>query len=659
MRVEEARMSEIRNHANLIWGIAELLRGDYRQSQYGDVILPLIVMRRLDQVLEPTRDLVITRGQELEASGVENVELALRRIAGHQFFNRHRLRFHQLLDDPGNIAGHLEAYIEGYSTLAHQVVEKFEFPKQIERLKNANLLYKVIARVCDVDLHPDRVSNAEMGAIFEELIRRFAEASNETAGEHFTPREVVHLMVNLLLDGDEDALRDPGAIRTVFDCACGTGGMLSEAESQIHSYNDRAVVRLYGQEINPQSYAICLADMLVKGQDASHIVHGNSLSEDGHKGERFHYCIANVPFGVDWSKVEETIRDEAETLGFDGRFGAGLPRKSDGQLLFLQHMITKMRDAEDGGTRIAAVHNGSPLFTGGAGSGESNIRKWILENDWLEAIIALPEQLFYNTGIASYVWLLSNRKAPERQGLVQLIDGRQMWAKMRKSLGEKRRELTDEHIAEITRLHGALDESEVSKLVPVEQFGYRTIVVDRPLRARWEIGPDTWAGLAEDKALAKLDAVVRAAVVAELEGTAHRTFPAEAGAQMILREILASGGVPKPPAPLLKTLLARCMVRDPEAEQVRDSKGRVVADPDLRDTENVPLTQDVDEYLEREVAPFSPDAWVADPEGRVGYEVPLTRIFFRFASLPASQDLKAAVMEREARIRELLEEVLL
>src|SRR4051794_11678642 len=504
MRVPEARMSDIRNHANLIWGIAELLRGDYRQSQYGDVILPLIVMRRLDQVLEPTRDLVIERGKELEAQGVENVELALRRIAGQQFFNRHRLRFHQLLDDPGNIAGHLEAYIEGYSSLARQVVDKFEFPKQIERLKDANLLYKVIARVCDVDLHPERVSNAEMGAIFEELIRRFAEASNETAGEHFTPREVVHLMVNLLLDGDEEALREPGVIRTVFDCAAGTGGMLSEADAQIRSYNDRAVVRLYGQELNPQSYAICLADMLVKGQDATHIVNGNSLSEDGHKGERFHYCIANPPFGVDWSKVEEPIRDEAETLGFDGRFGAGLPRKSDGQLLFLQHLVSKMRDAEDGGTRIAIVHNGSPLFTGAAGSGESNIRKWILENDWLEAIVALPEQLFYNTGIASYVWLLSNRKATEREGLVQLIDARDMWAKMRKSLGEKRRFLTDEQVAAITRLHGALDESDVSKLIPVEQLGYRTITVDRPLRARWGIGPNTWDGVAEDKALTKL-----------------------------------------------------------------------------------------------------------------------------------------------------------
>ena len=606
------RLSEIRNHANLIWGIAELLRGDYKQADYGKVILPLVVMRRLDQVMEPTRDRVIARGRELEAAGVENLELALRSVAGgQQFFNRHRLRFHQLLDDPGNIADHLRSYIDGYSALARQVVDKFEFDSHIDRLKNANLLYKVIARICDVDLHPARVSNAEMGAIFEELIRRFAETSNETAGEHFTPREVVKLMVNLLLDGDEQVLREPGAIRTVFDCACGTGGMLSEAEDQIHRFNGQAVVRLYGQELNPESYAICLADMLVKGQDASHIVYGNSLSEDGHKGERFHYCIANPPFGVDWTKVEEKVRAEHENQGFDGRFGPGLPRKSDGQLLFLMHLVSKMRSPEEGGGRIAIVHNGSPLFTGAAGSGESNIRKWLMENDLLEAIVALPEQLFYNTGIASYVWLLSNRKSEERRGKVQLIDARGLWTKMRKSLGEKRRYLNEEQVAEVTRLHGSLVEDDLVKVVPVEQFGYRTITVDRPLRARWEFGPTTWDGVADDKALAKLDEATRAAVVENLEATAHRTFPGEAGCREILKEILAASGVAKPGAPMVKALAARCMVRDPEAEPVLDRQGGTVADPELRDTENVPLTEDVDEYLAREVHPHVPDAWVA------------------------------------------------
>jgi type I restriction enzyme M protein len=651
-------MTDINNHANLIWSIAELLRGDYKRSQYGDVILPLIVMRRLDQVLEPTRDAVIKRGEELEAQGVENVELALRQVAGQQFFNRHRLRFHQLLDDPGNIATHLRSYIDGFSALARQAIEKFDFEKHIDRLADANLLYKVIARVCEVDLHPDRVSNVEMGAIFEELIRRFAEASNETAGEHFTPREVVRLMVNLLLDGDEEVLCQPGVIRTVFDCACGTGGMLSEAEAQIHRYNPDALVRLYGQELNPQSYAICVADMLVKGQDASHIVLGNSLSDDGHKGERFHYCIANPPFGVDWSKVEEAIRDEHETLGYDGRFGPGLPRKSDGQLLFLLHLVSKMRDPADGGTRIAIVHNGSPLFTGGAGSGESNIRRWLLEEDLLEAIVALPEQLFYNTGIASYVWLLSNRKKPERKGLVQLIDARDLWAKMRKSLGEKRRYLTDEHISEITRLHGAFEENERSKIIPAEQFGYRTIVVNRPLRARWEVGPGTWADVAKEKPLSKLADEQRAALVERLAAAQPRRFDDEESCRRWLREQAIAAGIAKPSAPLLKALVARCQVRDPEVDPVRDQKGRLVPDPELRDTENVPLTEDVEEYLEREVLPHVPDAWVEDTEGKVGYEIPFTRLFYRYTPPRPSEEIKAELREREARIRRLLEEVL-
>jgi type I restriction enzyme M protein len=542
--------------------------------------------------------------------------------------------------------------------LAHQVVEKFEFDKQIDRLKDANLLYKVIGRVCEVDLHSDRVSNAEMGAIFEELIRRFAEASNETAGEHFTPREVVRLMVNLLLDGDEEALSGAGARRTVFDCACGTGGMLSEAEAQIHRYNPRTEVRLYGQELNPQSYAICLADMLVKGQDASHIVYGNSLSEDGHKGERFHYCIANPPFGVDWTKVEEAVRDEHADLGFDGRFGAGLPRKSDGQLLFQLHLLSKMRDPDQDGTRIAIVHNGSPLFTGGAGSGESNIRRWILENDWLEAIVGLPEQIFYNTGIASYVLLLSNRKKPERVGLVQLIDARGMWAKMRKSLGEKRRYLTDKQIAEITRLHGSMDEGEFSKLVPVQQLGYRTIVVDRPLRARWEIGEETWAAIEDDKALAKLAPRVRESLVGSLVSHDAGPFASEEACRDALRSALVDAGALRPPASLLKALVTRCLVRDARAAVVRDGKGRVVADADLRDTENVPLGEDVDEYLARDVLPYVPDAWVDDGDGKVGYEIPFTRLFYTYTPPRPSEEIKAELREREARIRQLLEEVL-
>ncbi len=648
-------MTDVRNHANLIWGIAELLRGDYKRADYGKVVLPLVVMRRLDQVLEPTRDQVIAEAAKREAQGVENLEPLLRQVAGPgvQFFNRHKLRFHQLLDDPGNIAGHLRSYIDGYSILAREVVDKFEFEGHIDRLDRANLLYRVIARVCEVDLHPDRVSNHDMGAIFEELIRKFAEQSNETAGEHFTPREVVRLMVNLLLSGDADALRTPGTIRHVFDCACGTGGMLSEAEDQIHRFNSAAVVRLFGQELNPESYAICLADMLVKGQDARHIVFGNSLSADGHAGEKFNYCIANPPFGVDWSKVVDDVVDEHERLGFDGRFGAGLPRKSDGQLLFLMHLLSKMREPTDDGTRVAIVHNGSPLFTGGAGSGESNIRRWIIENDWLEAIVALPEQLFYNTGIASYVWLLTNRKSEERRGKIQLIDAREHWVKMRKSLGDKRRMLSPEQIEEVTRLHGAFEEGELVKILANEAFGYRTITVDRPLRAYWAVGAGTWEGVEDEKAMAKLDEETRAAARDALRSLPAQRWDTAARCSRKLREAL-----PNSSAALLKALVARCLVRDPDLLEQRDAKGRIEWDPALRDTENVPLTEDVDEYLAREVLPHVPDAEIADSEGKIGYEIPFTRLFYKYTPPRPSEEIKAELRDREARIRQLLEEIL-
>ena len=653
----EPRTNEIRNHANLIWGIAELLRGDYRRSEYGRVILPLVVMRRLDQVMEDRRDEVIERGARLEASGIENVEPALVQAAGHQVFNRHRLRFHQLLDDPGNIAQHLDAYIDGYSSLARQVIDKFDFHAHIERLDRADLLYKVLGAICVVDLHPDRVPNHEMGAIFEELIRKFAEQSNETAGEHFTPREVVRLMVSLLLSGDDDALREPGAIREVFDCACGTGGMLSEVEEQIRGFNEPALVRVYGQEVNPESYAICLADMLVKGQDASYIAFGNSLSGDGHAGRRFHYCIANPPFGVDWGKVEGPVRDEHEQLGHDGRFGAGLPRKSDGQLLFLQHLISKMRAPEDGGSRIAIVHNGSPLFTGAAGSGESNIRRWIIENDLLEAIVGLPEQLFYNTGIASYVWVLTNRKSEERSGKVQLIDAREQWVKMRKSLGEKRRELSPEQIAEITRLHGGFEEGEFVKVLPNDAFGYRTIAVERPLRARWEVRPDTWDGVEVERPIAKLDEAAREAVAAALAAMPAQRFDGEGACREALRAEV-SPVVSKPGAPLLKALMSRCLVRNPEAPVMRDGRGRVVLDPELRGTEEVPLADDLEDYLASEVLPHVADAVVLDREGKTGYEIPFTRLFYSYSPPRPSEEIKAELRELEREIRRLLEEVL-
>lgn len=646
-------MTDVRNHANLVWSIAELLRGDYKQANYGKVILPLVVIRRLDQTLEQTKAQVVARAEKLRADGIENIEPALVRVSRQQFYNASPLTLTQLLGDAPKLALNLRIYLGGFSSLAREVVDKFDFDRQIDKLERGGLLYQVVARICDVDLHPGRVSNLEMGYIFEELIRKFAEASNETAGEHFTPREVVRLMVNLLVEGDEDALADPGVIRTVFDCACGTGGMLSEAEAHIKAMNPTAQVDLFGQELNEESYAICLADMLVKGQDASHIKFGNSLSEDGHTGERFHYGIANPPFGVDWTKVESAVRAEHADRGFDGRFGPGLPRKSDGQLLFLLHLISKMRVPGKGGSRIAIVHNGSPLFTGAAGSGESEIRRYLLENDLLEAIVALPEQLFYNTGIASYVWLVSNRKSEARRGKVQLIDARELYVKMRKSLGEKRREISAEQTEEITRLHGAFTEGELVKIVDNKSFGYRTITVERPLRGYWQVGPDTWDRLEEDSLLAKLDDSQRAVLIECLRAMDDRRRETEADFLAAMPSADALGITPA----LRRKLAARALVRDPAGRGVIDAKGRVVSDPDKRDTENVPLGLNVDVYLDQEVRPHVPGAWCPEKAGRVGYEIPFTRLFYEYQPPRPSAEIKAELKELEGEIHRLLAEV--
>src|SRR6202035_2143680 len=429
-----------RNHAALIWSVADLLRGDYKQSEYGKVILPLTVIRRLDCVLEPTKQAVITKAKQLTGK-IENVEPVLQAAAGDlQFFNTSPLTFTKLLDDPDRIADALSLYIGGFSAAAKDIIDKFDFAIQIERLRRANVLYQVIGKFADVDLHPEAVSNIEMGYLYEELIRKFSELSNETAGEHFTPREVIRLMVNLLfIADDETILTKPGIVKTLCDPACGTGGMLSVAEEYLRELNPQARLEVFGQELNAETYAICRSDMMLKGQDASHIAYGNSFSEDHHEGEHFDYLLANPPFGVEWKKVEDEVKREAQSKGLSGRFGAGLPRINDGSFLFLQHMISKMKPPSEGGSRVAIVFNGSPLFTGAAGSGESEIRRWIIENDWLEAVVALPDQLFYNTGISTYFWIVTNRKSPQRRGKVQLVDAREYWIKMPKSLGDKRK----------------------------------------------------------------------------------------------------------------------------------------------------------------------------------------------------------------------------
>ncbi len=651
---------QLRNHAAFIWSVADKLRGVYKQSEYGRVILPLVVLRRLDCVLEPTKAAVLARHEALKGR-VENVEPVLCSVSGEQFYNTSPLDFRKLLADPPHIAPNLRSYIAGFSPAARDVIEKFGFDAQITRLADKDLLYLVVSQFAEVDLHPDVVSNLEMGYLYEELVRRFSELSNETAGEHFTPREVIRLMVNLLFVEDEDVLRTRGIVRTLYDPACGTGGMLSVAEDYLRELNPDARLEVFGQELNDETYAICRSDMMLKGQDASHIVSGNSFSQDGHRGRTFDYMLANPPFGVEWKSVERVVKDEHRDLGFDGRFGAGLPPINDGSFLFLQHMLSKMKPVEQGGSRIAIVFNGSPLFTGGAGSGPSEIRRWIIESDWLEAVVALPDQLFYNTGISTYFWVVTNRKSAERRGKVQLVDARELWVKMRKSLGEKRKQISEAQIEEITRLYGEFQEGERVKIFPNEAFGYQRITVERPLRLRYT-GEGALERLEASNAFTKLDEAAREKLATAVSSLADL-------ATTDRDEALAANG--KLSKAEEKALLDALAVRDPQAPALDEP------DPELRDYENVPLPPEpvtfepdpsarlasepyrraVEEYLQAEVLPYVPDAWVDHAKTRIGYEIPLTRHFYRYVPPRPLEEIDAEIRALEGEIQELLGEV--
>jgi type I restriction enzyme M protein len=665
--------ARINNHAAFIWGVADLLRGDYKQSEYGKVILPLTVIRRLDCVLEPTKDAVLKKHKRLGGK-VENVEPVLQAVAGQQFYNTSSLTFTKLLDDPSNIADSLNLYIGGFSPAAKDVIDKFDFGVQVDRLRKANLLYQVVGRFAEIDLHPDVVSNLEMGYLYEELVRKFSELSNETAGEHFTPREVIRLMVNLLFIDDEDALAKPGVVKTLCDPACGTGGMLSVAEDHLRDLNPQAQLEVFGQELNAETYAVCRSDMMLKDQDASHIAYGNSFSEDHHEGERFDYLLANPPFGVEWKKVQDEVRKEAETRGFNGRFGAGLPRINDGSFLFLQHMISKMKRPEEGGSRVAIVFNGSPLFTGAAGSGESEIRRWIIENDWLDAVVALPDQLFYNTGISTYFWIVSNRKDPDRRGKVQLLDARDQFVKMRKSLGAKRKEISAGQIDAITRLYGGFEEGEKVKIFPNEAFGYLRITVERPLQLRWELNDETISAVLAAKPIQKLEPEVQTALSDLLAKRKGQSFATEKELAQALDTDLADLDL-TPPAQ--KAIRAGLAVRDEEAPVITDRKGNPEPDPELRDNENVPLPpapvafeEDpterlaslecrtaIDDYMRDEVLPYVPDAWVDHGRTKIGYEIPLTQHFYKYVPPRPLEGIDAEIKELEGEIQQLLDEV--
>lgn len=664
----------IRNHAAFIWSVADLLRGDYKRSEYGKVVLPLTVIRRLDCVLEPTKQAVLKRQRQLSGR-IENVEPLLQAAAGgQQFYNTSPLTFTRLLDDPNTIAESLRLYILGFSETARDIIDKFDFPVQIDRLHRANVLYQVVSKFAEIDLHPEVVSNIEMGYLYEELIRKFSELSNETAGEHFTPREVIRLMVELLFIDDAAVLTKPGIVKKLCDPACGTGGMLSVAEDRLRKLNPDARLEVYGQELNAETYAVCRSDMLIKGQDASHIAYGNTFSEDHFEGERFDYLLANPPFGVEWKKVEDTVRKEAQTRGFDGRFGAGLPRINDGSFLFLQHMISKMKPPHEGGSRVAIVFNGSPLFSGSAGSGESEIRRWVIENDWLEAVVALPDQLFYNTGISTYFWIVTNRKAPERRGKVQLVDARDFFVKMRKALGEKRKEISTEQIDEIVGLYGDFAENEKVKIFPNEAFGFLRIAVERPLRLRWEITDETIATVLATKAILKLPADAQMELGELLKDELGATFATQEELMETFRDAVA---VLELGAPAQKALWSALAVRDENAAIITDRHGNPEPDPELRDHENTPLPAvhlsfegdpiarfatlpyriAVDDYMREEVLPYVPDAWVDHDKTKVGYEVPLTRHFYKYIPPRPLKEIDAEIKTLEEEIQRLLGEV--
>jgi len=576
--------------SSFIWSVAELLRGDYKPSEYGKVILPFTVLRRLDCVLEATKPDVLAEIDAKQSLGI-NLEPFLLRKSGASFYNSSPIDMKKLMGDQDHIKENLYSYIQAFSPAVRDIFERFHFDVQIELLDKRGLLYQVAEKFATIDLHPEAVSNNDMGQVFEELIRKFAEISNETAGEHFTPREVIRLMVNLLFIEDDEVLGKAGVVRTIYDPTAGTGGMLSVAGEYLAELNPQSRLTMFGQELNDESFAICKADMLIKGQDVANIVAGNTLSDDGHPHKKFDYMLSNPPFGVEWKKVEKDIRKEHEQQGFNGRFGAGLPRVSDGSLLFLMHLISKMRPAVDGGSRLGIVLNGSPLFTGGAGSGESEIRRYVLENDLVEAIIGLPTDMFYNTGISTYVWILSNRKPDHRKGLVQLIDASSFWQKMRKSLGSKRKELSDEHIADITRLFGQFLEADLATVLDAEGKE-----ISRQL-----INNHSPAPIAPQGGKVKLAPIARAFKNNEFG---------------------------------YSTITVERPLRDEQGNIVLSTKGKnkgkPMADASLRDTENVPLSDDIETYFKREVLPHAPDAWIDHEKTKVGYEVPFNRHFYVF-----------------------------
>jgi len=703
--------------ASFIWGICNLLRGPYKRNEYRKVILPLTVLRRFDCILAPTKAAVLAEHEQIKTKPETIIRAKLTAITKRDFYNLSRLDLPKLLNDPNQLAPNLNSYIHGFSPNVRAIIDRFKFSEQIAVMAEKNILFEVIKAFVDpkIDLSAERVDNTQMGYVFEELIRIGAEQSNEEAGEHFTPREVIRLMVNLLLSPEQD-LGKSHVVKTIYDPACGTGGMLSVAENYIKQLNADADPHLYGQDWNDEAWAVCKADMLIKGEDAENIRRGDTFSDDQFdrtlEGERytFDYMLANPPFGVTWKQQEKFVKDEAGKLGYEGRFGAGLPRVNDGSLLFLQHMLAKMRPPGEGGSRLGIIFNGSPLFTGDAGSGESDIRQWIIESDWLEAIVALPEQLFYNTGISTYLWILTNRKSgagravgPERKGKIQLLDGRNFWVPMKKSLGNKRRKIGDpktgrpedardpDHIGDLTRLFGNFRDGEtrtftldgvkkelvVSKVFDNDDFGFHKITVERPLRLNFQASAERIARLEEESGFASLatsnkknekvrveeiaagqarQQEIREFLEAFAEATEAALYPNREAFVSELKDGAKAAEL-RLAASELKAVLSALSERDETADICYDAKGQPEPDADLRDTESVPLKESIHEYFKREVLPHVPDAWIDESKTKIGYEIPLNRHFYRYEPPRPLEAIEMDIKKLEGEILDLLKEV--
>lgn len=691
-------MNNFREKANFIWSIADLLRGHYKQADYGKVILPFAVLRRLDIVLEPTKKQVLEAYKKHKDKKPEVLEPILNGIAKVKFHNHSKFDFSELAKDHNNIAVNLRNYINGFSISAKEIIEYFSFDDQIRKLDEYDLLYLVVKHFTDARDKFEVKETMEMGYVFEELIRKFAEISNETAGEHFTPREVIRLMVNLLFVDDKKILRKEGIVKTLYDPACGTGGMLSVSDEYLHELNPGARLELFGQEINPESYAICKSDMLIKGQNPANIKFGNSFSQDGLPNEHFDYMLSNPPFGVDWKKAQKFIKDEYENKGYAGRFGAGLPSISDGSLLFLQHMISKMKRGT-GGSRVGIVFNGSPLFSGGAGSGPSEIRKWIIENDMLEAIIAMPDQLFYNTGISTYIWIVTDRKKPERRGKVQLINAtgsdweagdknNPFYVKMSRSLGSKRKEIGDgrdgkpDQIKTVTEIYEAFEDGDYCKIFDNEDFGYQRITIERPLRLVYRNIESKTELFKNSKCVEnayKQDQqkgdhlvhrfwVVSTLVKEDSDASFYNLFNAnlEPIYKLTQRDIVELRSILAEKDPAGKIVFNNIedglLVEDEELSlsEIIEQKLSMISDPELRDYENVPLKEDIEEYFEREVQPHLPDAWIDHSKTKVGYEINFTKYFYKYKPLRSLEEIRKEILalegETDGMINQLLSE---